>query len=156
MWRHLHQLPISYTSALLNQATSVISVIRKTVLSQKLIPKLIWTPLPHSTLGNELVNLADKENEKWRPSPLEPTEISDLINILRKYVSQDWNMYWKTLPKNNKLRHIKLVLSLWRRPVPISRKLEIFLHRPCLAIHTLHMCSSSQINQTCLSPLWKP
>ncbi len=41
-------------------------------------------------------------------------------------------MYGKNLPENNKLQHIKPMPSFWRLSVPISKKLEIFLHRLCL------------------------
>ncbi len=76
-----------------------------------------------------------KKAAKWHHALLEPITASDLIDTLRKYISQDWNTNWKSLPENNKLRHIKPVPSPWKPPTPNSRKLEIYLCRLCIG-HT--------------------
>ncbi len=99
----------------------------------------MWTLSHHGALSNELADPAPNQAAKWHPVPLKTTSVSDLINNLKKYVFQDWIMYWKHLSENNELRHIKPMPSLWKPQMPIFRKLEIFLHRVRLG-HTYYTC----------------
>ncbi len=99
-WYHMHQIVISKTSVLLRRDIS--STHRK--CDQRYRIDSNQSPIP----GNEQPDLAAKEAAKWPPTPEPPTTVSDLKTI-RKFVSH------KT-PENNKLRHIKPMLSLWRPP----------------------------------------
>ncbi len=99
-------------------------------------------------LGNELADSAAKEATKKQHVPPESTSASDLIDTLRKYVSQICHTYGKNLPEYNELQHIKPLLSLWR---PISRKLQIFSRR----LHVGH-AYPTHVHLLRLSPLHKP
>ncbi len=123
----------------------IVNAIRETVSCQQFTLKLIWTPSHHGIPSNELPNSPANESAKWQPAPLEPSPASDFMYTLRKYVSQDWNAYWRNLPEDNKLRHVKPVPSLRRPPTPIFRKLEIFLRSlslDCIDATLLHLLTN--------------
>ncbi len=104
MWRYIHRLAISHTSAVFKQTISSSHCMCD---QSDHIKSTAWTPSQRSIPSNELADLVTKEAAKWQPASLKLTPASDLIDTLRKNVLQGWNAYWKKLPENNKLQHIK-------------------------------------------------
>ncbi len=133
MQQHIQQLVISHTSTLLQEAIShpIISSIRETILSQQPALKLIWTPSHRGIPVNELADVRAKEAAIWQPAPLKPSQL-ETSSTRSGNMSPKTGIHMGKTCQKIRNSHIKPMPSFWRSSVPISRKLEIFLHRLCL------------------------